>query len=122
MPCGRNWNTASLAAWAPEEFIEILQLARKHPMDAVKRAVGVCVDRRAYSAAAVLNVLRNEPQRPLARLDLSGRDELSGVGAGMRPLSIYDQLAVEHACAAESPCGHNGQRTTDNGLLEGMVL
>jgi hypothetical protein len=46
---------------------------------------------------AVLNVLRNEPQRPLTRLDLSGRDELSGVGAGIRPLSIYDQLGANQA-------------------------
>ena len=89
------------------QFIEILQLALKHPMEAVKRAVGVCVDRRAYSAAAVLNVLRNEPQRPLARLDLSGRDELSGIGAGIRPLSIYDQLATHQECAQ---------------AVEGMVL
>jgi transposase len=79
------------------QFIEILQLALKHPLEAVKRAVGVCVDRRAYSAAAVLNVLRNEPQRPVPRLDLSGRDELSGVGAGIRPLSIYDQLGANQA-------------------------
>jgi hypothetical protein len=100
------------------QFIEILQLALKHPMDAVKRAVGICVDRRAYSAAAVLNVLRNEPQRPVPRLDLSGREELTGVGAGIRPLSIYDQLATHQ----ESSCGHNGQRTTDNGQFEGMVL
>jgi transposase len=84
------------------QFIEILQLSLKHPMEAVKRAVGVCVDRRAYSAAAVLNVLRNEPQRPLARLDLSGRDELSGVGAGIRPLSIYDQLGANQACKQAS--------------------
>jgi transposase len=100
------------------QFIEILQLALKHPMEAVKRAVGVCVDRRAYSAAAVLSVLRNEPRRAPARLDLSGRDELSGVGAGIRPLSIYDQLATHQ----ESSCDHNGQRTTDNGLFEGTVL
>ena len=75
-------------------------------------------DSRAYSAAAVLNVLRNEPQRPVPRLDLSGREELSGVGVGIRPLSIYDQLGARQ----ESPCGHNGQRTTDNGLFQGMVL
>jgi transposase len=89
------------------QFIEILQLALKHPLESVKRAVGVCVDRRAYSAAAVLNVLRNEPQRPVPRLDLSGREELSGVGAGIRPLSIYDQL---------------GANQTINQASEGMVL
>jgi transposase len=79
------------------QFIEILQLALSHPMEALKCAVGVCVDRRAYSAAAVVNVLRNQPRRPAVRLDLSDRRELAGVGGGMRPLSIYDQLAVQ-AC------------------------
>jgi transposase len=97
------------------QFIEILQLALKHPMDAVKRAVGVCVDRRAYSVAAVLSVLRNEPQRPMPRLDLSGRGELSGVGAGIRPLSIYDQLATNQACTqtSQGACPE---------FAEGMVL
>lgn len=96
------------------QFIEILQLALKHSMEAVKHAVGVCVDRRAYSAAAVLNVLRNEPRHPVARLDLSGRDELTDIGAGIRPLSIYDRLAANQACAqshVEAP-----------ELAEGMVL
>jgi transposase len=106
------------------QFIAILQLALKHPMDAVRRAVGLCVERRAYGAAAVLSVLRNEPRRPVARLDLSGRDELSGVGAGVRPLSIYDQLAAHRThdtpdCALSRD--RDGQRTTDNGLFEGMV-
>jgi len=62
--------------------------------------------------AAVLNVLRNEPQRPVPRLDLSGRDELSGVGAGIRPLSIYDQLATHQTCVPEPACNHNGQPVT----------
>jgi hypothetical protein len=81
------------------QFIEILQLALAHPMAALQRAVGVCVTRRAYSVAAVINVLRNEPRRPVLRLDLSSRDELSGVGDGIRSLSIYDQLATREACA-----------------------
>jgi transposase len=98
-----------------KQFIEILQLALAHPMDALQRAVGVCVDRRAYSAAAVINVLRNEPRRPVQRLDLSARDELAGVGDGIRPLSIYDQLATRESCAtmAEGACPE---------LVEGMVL
>jgi hypothetical protein len=74
------------------EFIELLQLMLNHPETAVKQAVGVCVQRRAYSLAAVKSVLRNEPQRPAARLDLSDRQELL-TGDGIRPLSIYDQLA-----------------------------
>jgi hypothetical protein len=75
------------------EFIAILQLALLHPMETLQGAVGVCVERRAYSAAAVVNVLRNKPHRPPLRLDLSDRWELAGVGEGTRPLSIYDQLA-----------------------------
>jgi hypothetical protein len=48
-------------------------------------------------------------------LDLSGREELSGVGAGIRPLSIYDQLGANHVCnqASEGACRE---------LAEGMVL
>jgi transposase len=80
------------------QFIEILQLALTHTMESVKRAVGVCVDRRAYSAAAVLSVLRNEPLRHNQRLDLSHRQELSEVGEGIRPLSIYDRLCITPAC------------------------
>ena len=78
-----------------KQFIEILQLALAYPMEAVQRAVGACVDRRAYSVAAVINVLRNQPRRAVLRLDLSARDELSGVGDGIRPLAIYDQLSTQ---------------------------
>jgi len=97
-----------------KQFIEILQLALAHPMESLQRAVGVCVNRRAYSVAAVINVLRNEPRRPVPRLDLSSRDELCGVGDGMRSLSIYDQLATREACAAE--------REACAPAAEGMVL
>jgi transposase len=76
------------------QFIQILQLAHEHPLEALRQAVGVCVSRRAYSVAAVINVLRNEPRRPALRLDLSARDELSGVGDGIRSLAVYDQLSA----------------------------
>jgi len=92
------------------QFIEILQLARSHPMEALRGAVGVCVNRRAYSAAAVINVLGNEPRRPVLRLDLSARDELCGVGDGIRPLAIYDRL-----CAGEGePFADKGEVSTDD--------
>jgi transposase len=81
-----------------KQFIEILQLALAHPMEALQRAVGACVNRRAYSVAAVINVLRNQPRRPVLRLDLSSRDDLSGVGDGIRPLAIYDQLSTQGSC------------------------
>ena len=82
------------------QFIEILQLARSHPMETLRRAVGVCVNRRAYSVAAVINVLGNEPRRPVRRLDLSARDELCSVGDGIRSLAIYDQLSTDKTRAA----------------------
>ena len=82
-----------------KQFIEILQLALLHPMETLRRAVGVCVDRRAYSTAAVINVLRNEPLRAAPTLDLSSRDELRVCLDGIRPLSIYDQLAKNEICA-----------------------
>jgi transposase len=81
-----------------KQFIEILQLALAHPMEALQRAVGACVNRRAYGVAAVINVLRNQPRRPVLRLDLSSRDDLSGVGDGIRPLAIYDQLSTQGSC------------------------
>lgn len=86
-----------------KQFIDILLLMLIHSKDAVKRAVGVCVSRRAYSVAAVVNVLRNEPRRPVLRLDLSARSELFSVGDGIRPLSIYDQLS-SCAATAEEAC------------------
>ncbi len=91
-----------------KQFIEILQLALAHPMEALRGAVGACVNRRAYSAAAVVNVLRNEPARPAPRLDLSARDELCGVIDGIRSLAIYDRLSMDEPCpgatATEAAC------------------
>ena len=84
-------------------------------METLRHAVGVCVNRRVYSVAAVINVLCNEPRRPVPRLDLSARDELSGVGDGIRSLSIYDQLRGREACA-QAVCPEFIERA------EGMVL
>ena len=88
------------------QFIDILLLMLVHSMDVVKRAVGVCVNRRAYSLAAVINVLGNEPRRANPRLDLSSRDELCGVGDGIRSLAIYDQLGSAPTCGSirEAAC------------------
>jgi transposase len=98
-PCGEG----------TRQFIQILQLALSHPMAEVERAVGECVRRRAYGAAAVLSVLRNEPPRPAApRLDLSGRAELAGAGDGTRPLSAYDRLSAPPACEAACEAAGEG--------------
>jgi len=38
--------------------------------------------------------MRNEPlSAPVRRLDLAHRPELAGVGEGIRPAGLYDQLA-----------------------------
>ena len=51
-----------------------------------------CVQRRAFSEEAVLNVLRNEPLPSRGRLDLSGRPDLITQGNGVRQAGLYDQL------------------------------
>ena len=91
------------------QFISILLLMLIHSREAVKRAVGVCVSRRAYSPAAVENVLRNEPARAVLRLDLSARDELFSVGNGIRPLSIYDQLRATGAELVEAEAAERAE-------------
>jgi transposase len=75
------------------QFIRVLLLMTEHPEDVVRRAVGVCVRRRAFSVEAVVAAMRNEPMpAPQRRLDLAHRPELAGVGDGTRPASLYDQL------------------------------
>ncbi|MFH0980687.1 MAG: IS21 family transposase [Planctomycetota bacterium] len=76
------------------QFIRALLLLTEHPEDEVRQAVGVCVRRRAFSVEAVVAAMRNEPlTTPVRRLDLAHRPELAGVGEGIRPVSLYDQLA-----------------------------
>ena len=58
--------------------------------------MAICVRRRAFSIEAVVAATRNEPlSAPVRRLDLAHRPELAGVGEGIRPASLYDQLAQE---------------------------
>ena len=78
------------------QFIRVLLLLTKHPEEEVRQAVGICVRRRAFSVEAVVAAMRNEPLlAPVRRLDLAHRPELAGVGEGIRPASLYDQLAQE---------------------------
>ena len=74
------------------EYIAILMLFTEYPEPQVKAAVTLCVQRRAFSKDAVLNVLRNEPLPQRIRLDLSDRPELVTQGNGVRNTGIYDQL------------------------------
>jgi hypothetical protein len=46
----------------------------------------------AFSEAAVLNVLRNEPLPDRGKLDLLDRPEWSNSQDGVRNAAIYDQL------------------------------
>jgi hypothetical protein len=57
-------------------YIKVLMVLTEYPEVEVKAAVERCVQRRAFSADAVLNVLRNEPLPPRGRLDLSDRPDL----------------------------------------------
>jgi len=82
------------------KYINILLLFTKHPEEDVKQAVSLCTGRRAFSDEAVLGVLRNEPLRPMTRLDLSDRPELLEVDSGVRPADIYDQLLDGEEVAA----------------------
>jgi len=82
------------------QYIDTLLLMTKHPPEEVKRAVSLCVQRRAFAYEAVLGVLRNEPVRALARLDLSDRPELVIEGDGIRPAAIYDHLRVAEEAVA----------------------
>jgi len=78
------------------QFIRVLLLLTQHPEAEVRQAVGVCVKRRAFSVEAVVAAMRNEPlSAPARRLDLAHRPELAGVGEGIRPASLYDELARE---------------------------
>jgi hypothetical protein len=78
------------------QFIRVLLLMTKHPEEEVRQAVGLCVKRRAFSVEAVVAAMRNEPLSvPVRRLDLAHRPELAAVGEGVRPASLYDQLARE---------------------------
>jgi hypothetical protein len=73
-------------------YIKVLMLFTEYPEVEVKTAVELCVRRRAFSADAVLNVLRNEPMPPRTRLDLSARPDLITQSTGVRDTGIYDQL------------------------------
>jgi transposase len=75
-------------------YIDILLLFTNYDQQEVKRAVSLCVRRRAFSYEAVVGVLRNEPVTPSRRLDLSDRPELVTLGDGVRPANLYDQLAA----------------------------
>jgi transposase len=74
------------------EYIKILMLLIEYPEVQVKAAVSLCVKRRAFSEAAVKNVLNNEPLPARGKLDLSGRPELVTEGNGIRCAGIYDQI------------------------------
>jgi hypothetical protein len=74
------------------DYIKILMLLTEYPEVQVKAAVSLCVKRRAFSEAAVRNVLNNEPLPARGKLDLSGRPELVTEGTGIRCAGIYDQI------------------------------
>lgn len=74
------------------DYIKILMLFTTYPDVQVEAAVSLCVKRRAFSADAVLNVIRNEPLGTRGKLDLSTRPELMTEGNGIRCAGLYDQI------------------------------
>jgi hypothetical protein len=83
-----------------KKFIRILLLFAKHPVEEVKRAVGVCVKRRAFSDEAVESVLRFSPPARFEKLDLSDRPFFQLTVTGIRAASEYDQaLLAKEACS-----------------------
>jgi transposase len=74
------------------QYIRVLLLLVKHPLERVRSAVEVCVERRTFSADAVEIAMRDEAPRPRATLDLAGHPELRNGGSGCRPARIYDSL------------------------------
>jgi transposase len=80
-------------------YIDILLLFTRYDVDEVKRAVSLCVRRRAFSYEAVVGVLRDEPRPLSVRLDLGDRPELTSLGDGVRPAALYDRLAVREGVA-----------------------
>ncbi len=80
-----------------KKFVRALLLFTEFPEAEVKRAVALCVRRRAYSDEAVRAELTYVPPRRLAPLDLSDRPALAGVASEARPAATYDALLVGEA-------------------------
>jgi transposase len=78
-------------------YVRILLLMAEHPVEEVRQAVQVCVDRGAFSDEAVLGMLSYVPPLRVGHLDLSGRPELAQVGSGIRPAGRYDTLRGREA-------------------------
>jgi len=75
-----------------KKFIKILLLFSEYPVDEVKRAVSLCVKRRAFSEDAVKGALNYEPRREAVWLDLSEHPVFSAVTECRRSAEVYDQL------------------------------
>ncbi len=78
-------------------YVRILLLMAERPVEEVRQAVQVCVDRGAFSDEAVRGMLSYEPPRRVGHLDLSGRPELAQIGSGIRPAGLYDTLCGREA-------------------------
>ncbi len=80
-----------------KRFIRVLRLFTEHPIAAVKEAVQMCVQRRAFSDEAVESLLHYQPHLVLPSLDISERPEWQVACTGVRPASEYDVLLREEA-------------------------
>lgn len=78
-----------------KKFIKVLLLFAKFPVEDVKKAVRVCVMRRAFSEDAVYGVLTYRPRFRVGALDLSSRPDLMVEVDGKGSLASYDSLIPE---------------------------
>jgi len=78
-----------------KKFIKVLLLFARFPVEEVKEAVRVCVQRRAFSEDAVYGVLTYRPRFQVGSLDLSSRPDLMIEVDGKGSLTAYDSLIPE---------------------------
>jgi hypothetical protein len=75
-----------------KEFIGVLRLLEKHPLDKVSRAVEKALRVRAYTRDAIAQFLYPAEQWQPATFRLKGREHLKGVYVQPPDLHAYQQL------------------------------
>jgi hypothetical protein len=106
-----------------KQFINVLLLAKKHPIAEVCEAVSRCVEIRAFSVDAVECMLRNQPlDATRERLNLSNQPELQNFGDGIRSAADYDLLYQLQATSLPSERINDDDSTAAGGLPEDIEI
>jgi hypothetical protein len=77
------------------QYINLLLLFTRYPVEAVHQAVSLCVRRRAFSDEAVQSILDYQPPSLATPLDRSNRPIFQVESTGIRRASEYDVLLPE---------------------------